>query len=314
MFAGHPLVPWLAFAAALLVILAVELGVMSRIPHLTIRQAAAWSGCVIGIAALFGATLWIAEGRGHALLFATGYVIEFALSVDNLLIFIIILEYFAVPETLQPAALKWGILGAIVMRGIMIGIGAWALSQFSWVILVLGALLVLTGLKMLLTPASAPVEIDRNPVLRVARRVLPICERFEGRAFLVRRNGRLLATPLLLVVLVIEWTDVMFATDSIPAIFSITRDPFLAYTANILAIVGLRALFFLLSSVITRFGLLRYGVAAVLVLVGAKMLLEHVVKLPTAITLAGVVVVLGISVGASLLTRETRDDKEKPSS
>lgn len=303
---GHPVVSWLAFAAALAVVLGMELGVMSRIRHLTVRQVAWWSAAVIGLAAAFAGVLWAAEGASHALLFSTGYVVEFALSVDNLLVFIIILEYFAVPETAQPTVLNWGILGAIMTRAAMIGVGTWVLAQAGWVLLVLGGLLVLTGARMLRKPADdATVHIARNPLLRAARRVLPISDRFDGRAFFTRDNGRRLATPLLLVVLVIEWTDVMFATDSIPAIFAITRDPFLVYTANILAVVGLRALYFLLASMIGRFAYLRHGVATVLVLVGAKMLASRWFTPPTGWQLLTIVVILGVSLGASWRRGET---------
>ena len=294
---GHPLASWLAFAAALAVVLGMELGVMSRIRHLTVRQVAWWSAAVIGLAALFAGVLWAAEGAS--------YVIEFALSVDNLLVFMIILEYFAVPETAQPTVLNWGILGAIVTRAAMIGVGTWALAQAGWLLLVLGGLLVVTGARMMGKPADATVDIARNPLLRAARRVLPISDRFEGRAFFTRHAGRLLATPLLLVVLAIEWTDVMFATDSIPAIFAITRDPFLVYTANILAVVGLRALYFLLASMISRFAYVRYGVATVLVLIGAKMLASRWFTPPTGWLLLTIVVVLGVSLGASWRRGET---------
>jgi tellurite resistance protein TerC len=302
---GHPLASWLAFAATLAVVLGMELGVMSRIRHLTVRQVAWWSAAVIGLAALFAGVLWAAEGASHALLFSTGYVIEFALSVDNLLVFMIILEYFAVPETAQPTVLNWGILGAIVTRAAMIGVGTWALAQAGWLLLVLGGLLVVTGARMMGKPADATVDIARNPLLRAARRVLPISDRFEGRTFFTRHAGRLLATPLLLVVLAIEWTDVMFATDSIPAIFAITRDPFLVYTANILAVVGLRALYFLLASMISRFAYVRYGVATVLVLIGAKMLASRWFTPPTGWLLLTIVVVLGVSLGASWRRGET---------
>lgn len=305
---GHPLASWLAFAAALLIVLGMELGVMSRIRRLTVPQVAWWSAAVVGLAAAFDLVLWAAEGPGHAILFSTGYVVEFALSVDNLLVFMIILEYFAVPETAQPTVLNWGILGAIVTRGAMIGVGAWMLGRAGWVLLVLGALLLLTGVRMLRKQAVATVDIARNPLVRAARHVLPMSDRFDGRAFFTRHAGRLVATPLLLVLLAIEWTDVMFATDSIPAIFAVTRDPFLVYTATILAVVGLRALYLLLASMIGRFAYLRHGVALVLVLVGAKMLAAPWFRPPTGWTLLAIVVVLGVAVGVSWRRGGTRDE------
>lgn len=296
----HPAASWLAFGAVVLLLLGMELRVMSRVRVPTARQAAWWSGVVVACAALFGVLLLVVEGRASALQFTTGYIVELSLSVDNLLVFIMILQYFAVPTALQPTALKWGILGAIAMRGAMIGGGVLVLNELHWVIYVLGALLILTGLRMLARRGDAPVRIEGNLLLRAARHVLPITEDFAGAAFVVRRAGKLVATPLLLVVLAIEWTDLMFATDSIPAIFAITRDPFLIYTSNILAIMGLRALFFVLAAMIVRFAYLRLGVGSVLMLVGGKMLAAHWVIVPTGVTLLTVVLVLGGSVGASV--------------
>ena len=299
MLTDHATSSWLAFAAIVVVLLGVELGVISRVRVPTLRQSGWWSATVVAGAALFGLVLLLGEGRAPALQFATGYIVEFSLSVDNLLVFIMVLQYFAVPPALQPTAVMWGILGAIVMRGIMIGVGTLVLNELGWVIYVLGALLIVTGVKMLAQSSGASVQIDRNPLLRVARHVLPISDEFAGRKFFIRSAGKLMATPLLLVVLVIEWTDLMFATDSIPAIFAITRDRFLIYTSNILAIMGLRSLFFVLAAMIVRFTYLRFGVAAVLMLVGAKMLAAHWVIVPTGTSLVVIVLVLGAAVVAS---------------
>lgn len=304
MLPGHPIASWLAFGAIVMLLLGIELGVISRARTLTVRQSGWWSVGVIACAVLFSVWLLLAEGRGPALQFATGYVVEFSLSLDNLLVFIMVLRYFAVPEALQPTVLKWGILGAIVMRAIMIGAGTLVLNRLSWVIYLLGALLIVTGIRIVAQFSVALVEIDRNPMLRLARRALPISDRFAGRAFFVREAGQLAATPLLLVVLVIEWTDLMFATDSIPAIFAITRDPFLIYTSNILAIMGLRALFFVIAAMIARFTYLRFGVAAVLMLVGAKMLAAPWVHLPMGTSLIVIVLVLGGSVFVSIWRRD----------
>ncbi|MES1259308.1 MAG: TerC/Alx family metal homeostasis membrane protein, partial [Gemmatimonadota bacterium] len=299
--ADHPLATWLSFAAILLVLLVVELGFNSRKTPLSLRRAGWWSATVVTAAAIFCGVLGLVETRDHAVQFAAGYVVEFSLSVDNLLVFIMVLHYFAVPASLQPTVLKWGILGAIVLRGLMILGASWLLNELTWVIYLMGAMLVITGIKMLTQSDGEPVMVDRNPLLRAARRFLPLSEQFAGTDFFVRQAGRLVATPLLLVVLVIEWTDLVFATDSIPAIFAITRDPFLVYTSNIFAIMGLRALFFVLAASIARFAYLRLGVAAVLMLVGAKMLIAHWTVIPAGWSLLVVVVVLGGSVVASLL-------------
>jgi tellurite resistance protein TerC len=309
MIPAHPPIAWIAFASSIVFLLAIELGVISRVKQLSVKQAAWWTATVVVVAMVFGVVLLLAEGRTPAVQFATGYVVEFSLSVDNLLVFIMVLHYFAVPDELQPLAIKWGILGAIVMRAIMILGGTLILNELAWIIYVLGALLIVTGLRMLRQPTAAQVKIESNPLLRALRRVMPVTDQFAGPAFFVQEAGRRMATPLLLVVLVIEWTDLMFATDSIPAIFAITRDPFLVYTSNILAIVGLRALFFVLAASIARFAYLRFGVAAVLVLVGAKMLAAHYVHIPAGWSLAMIVVVLGISVVASLL--RTRDEDQR---
>ena len=304
MLAGHSTVSWLGFVAVVVLLLGLELGVVSRVRTPSIRQAGWWSLVVILCAALFGVFLLLFEGHAAALQFATGYIVEFSLSVDNLLVFIMILQFFAVPPALQPVALKWGILGAIVMRGVMIGCGVLLLRELEWVIYLLGALLIVTGLRMLARPDGQTMQVGRNPLLRVARHVLPISEDFAGKAFLVRQRGKLVATPLLLVVLAIEWTDLMFATDSIPAIFAITRDPFLIYTSNILAIIGLRSLFFVLAGMIVRFAYLRTGAGVVLTLVGGKMIAARWVAVPTVVTLLMVVVVLGASVVASKLAED----------
>ena len=306
MIAGHSAAIWLIFVATVVTLLAVDLGFAARVPTPSIRRSTWWSLTVVAVAALFCGVVWWYEGRAEALQFATGYVVEFSLSVDNLLVFIMVLHYFAVPAALQPTVLKWGILGAMAMRGIVIAAGTLILHEFHWVIYLFGGLLIVTAVKMLAKPDAADANLDRNPMVRAARRVLPVSERFDGNAFFVRANGKLLATPLLLVVLVIEWTDLVFATDSIPAIFAITRDPFLIYTSNVFAIVGLRALFFVLAAMLTRFVYLRFGVATVLLLVGAKMLLEKWVAVPSLASLAVIVAVLVIAVVASVATGNRR--------
>jgi tellurite resistance protein TerC len=300
MLAGHPLASWLIFAGTVALLLAIDLGVLSRRPAVpTVRSAGWWSAAVIIVAAAFGVIIWLRAGRHDAIDFATAYLIELALSIDNLLVFILVMRYFAVPETLQPAVLKWGILGAIVMRGAVIITGTLVLREVHWILYLLGGLLVVTGLRMLGRDDQAPPDPSRNLLLRLMRRLLPITDQFEGEAMLIRRGGRLMATPLLAVIVVVEWTDLVFAGDSIPAIFGVTRDPFLIYTSNVLAVIGLRALFFVLAAMLVRYAYLRTGIAILLVLVGAKMLASRWVTVPSWLSLAGILVVLAATLLAS---------------
>jgi tellurite resistance protein TerC len=299
---GHSLSIWLLFTATIALLLAADLiAARRRVRPPTTREAAWWSAVVIAAAGLFCGLVWWRDGNAAAAQFAAGYLVELSLSVDNLLVFILVLNYFAVPASLQPTALKWGILGAIVLRAAMIGTGTLLLYEFHWVIYLLGVLLVITGIKMLARPDGQRAEPGNNLVMRTLRRLLPMADSFHADAFLVRVDRRWRVTPLLLVVLVIEWTDLVFATDSIPAIFAITRDPFLIYTSNIFAIVGLRALFFLLAGALDRYGGLRFGVAVILVLVGIEMLSSSWIHVSPEITLAVVAGVLGIAVGWSVV-------------
>src|SRR5262245_53440520 len=266
-----------------------------------------WSLGLIAFALLFGLFILWREGSQPALEYYTGYLIELSLSVDNLFVFILIFSYFGVPAAAQPKVLKWGILGAIVMRFIMIGLGALLLRRFEWIIYVFGGILLITGVRMLLHK-DARIEPDRNPVVRLARRLLPFSDCYDGTRFLTRTNrGKLLATPLLLVLLVIEWSDLVFAIDSIPAIFSVTRDPFLVYSSNVFAIVGLRALFFVLAGMMDRFVYLKPGVALILIFVGVKMTLSHWIHFPITVSLAIIVLILSGAVVLSL-RRATREE------
>lgn len=292
---------WLGFTGLVAALLILDLGVLNRRSHvLTLREAMSWSGGLIVLALLFGLFVLWQEGTQHALEFYTGYLIELSLSVDNLFVFLLIFSYFGVRADAQPKVLKWGILGAIVMRLIMIGLGALLLQRFNWIIYVFGGLLILTGIRMF-TQKDATVDLERNPVVRLARRFLPICDSYDGAKFFTRTSrGRLLATPLLLVLLVVEWSDLVFAIDSIPAIFAVTRDPFLVYSSNIFAILGLRALFFVLAGMLDRFVYLKPGVAFILVFVGFKMTLSAWVHMPTVLSLGVIVTTLALAVGLSL--------------
>ena len=283
-------------------LLALDLGVLNRRSHvLSIKEAALWSGGLVCLALLFGGFLWWREGTTHAVEYYTGYLIELSLSVDNLFVFILIFQYFAVPADLQPRVLKWGIIGAIVMRGVMIALGALLLARFSWIIYLFGGILILTGIRMY-RGDDERIEPERNPVVRLARRVFPVTPAYEGQSFIVRTASGWYATPLLLVVLMVEWSDLVFAIDSIPAIFAVTRDPFIVYSSNVFAILGLRALFFVLAGAMDRFVHLMTGVAAILVFVGVKMLLSGWYHLPTGISLAVILLFLRTAIWTSLRT------------
>ena len=305
----HSLAVWLGFSGLVVALLLVDLGLLNRRSHvLSLKEAMSWSLGLIALALLFGGFLWWREGAQHALEYYTGYLIELSLSVDNLFVFILIFNYFGVPAEAQPKVLKWGILGAIVMRFVMILLGALLLARFEWIIYVFGGILVLTGVRMLLSDDQR-IEPERNPIVRLTRRLLPIADTYDGAKFTCRTSrGRLLATPLVLVLLVVEWSDLVFAIDSIPAIFAITRDPFLVYSSNVFAILGLRALFFVLAGMMDRFVYLKPGVALILVFVGGKMAVSAWLHVPTAVSLAIVLLTLASAVGLSLLrsAREAR--------
>jgi TerC family integral membrane protein len=304
----HGLAVWLGFTGLVAALLILDLGVLNRRSHvLTLREAMSWSGGLIALALLFGLFVLWQEGPRHALEYYTGYLIELSLSVDNLFVFLLIFSYFGVRAEAQPKVLKWGILGAIVMRLIMIGLGALLLQRFNWIVYVFGGLLILTGIRMF-RQKEEMMDLERNPVVRLARRFLPVCDSYDGAKFFTRTTrGRVLATPLLLVLLVIEWSDLVFAIDSIPAIFAVTRDPFLVYSSNIFAILGLRAMFFVLAGMLDRFVYLKTGVAFILVFVGLKMTLSGWLHLPVALSLAVIVTTLSLAIVLSLrrTSRET---------
>lgn len=300
--AGHHPGVWLGFTAVVMLVLVIDLGFLNRRSHvIATREAAIWSGCLVLMAAIFAGWLWNREGRNSALEFTTGYLIELSLSVDNLFVFILIFQYFNVPARLQPKVLNWGILGALVMRGIMIAFGAILLARFHWIIYVFGAILVYTGARMFRGGEAHRVEPEHNPLVRAATRILPFSRSYHGDKFFYVTRTRWLATPLLLVLLVVEWTDLVFAIDSIPAIFSVTRDPFIVYSSNVFAIIGLRALYFLLAGMLDRFHYLQAGVALILTFVGLKMVVSGLIHVPTELSLFVIVGVLATAIGASMV-------------
>src|SRR4051812_12329367 len=306
----HSIAVWLGFTGLVVALLVLDLGVLNRRSHvLTLREAISWSGGLIVLALLFGLFVLWQEGSQHALEYYTGYLIELSLSVDNLFVFLLIFSYFGVRAEAQPKVLKWGILGAIVMRLIMIVLGALLLQRFNWIVYVFGGLLILTGIRMF-AKKEEMVDLERNPVVRLARRFLPICDYYDGSRFFTRTNrGRVLATPLLLVLLVVEWSDLVFAIDSIPAIFAVTRDPFLVYSSNVFAIVGLRALFFVLAGMMDKFAYLKPGVAVILMFVGVKMVTSGWFHIPILLSLA--VILLTLTGAVVLSIRKSARDAEE---
>ena len=293
---------WIGFNAFVLAMLALDLFVLHRKPHaVRFKEAVGWTLFWIALAVTFGIGVWIVSGPRDGLAFFTGYLIEEALSVDNIFVFVLVFSYFRVPPQYQHRVLFWGIIGALIMRGAMIAIGSALISRFHWVIYVFGAFLVVTGVRMALHD-EGDIEPESNPVLRLVRRILPVTPHYDGQRFFTREeHGRLYATPLLVVLTVIETTDVVFALDSIPAIFAVSRDPFIVYTSNIFAILGLRTMYFLLAGIIHRFHYLKLGLSVVLVFIGVKMLVEHWVVIPIGLSLGIVALVLVSSVAASLM-------------
>jgi tellurite resistance protein TerC len=295
---GTPLL-WAGFTLLIFLLLALDLGVFHRRVHVIHpREALLWSIFWICLALVFNVGVWHWFGKAHALEFFTGYLIEKALSVDNIFVFVVIFTYFAVPQELHHRVLFWGILGALVLRGVFILAGAALIQKFHWIIYVFGAFLIFTGIKLFLDRGSE-VHPEQNPVYRLFRRFVRSTSGYRGPRFFVTENGVRHATPLLLVLVCIEATDVVFALDSIPAIFAITRDPFIVYTSNIFAILGLRALYFLLAGIIPKFRFLRIGLAVVLVFVGVKMVIEGFVEIPILASLAVIATVLTASILAS---------------
>ncbi len=308
---------WAAFIAFVLVMLALDLFVFGgRKAHkVSVKEAALWSLAWFSLALIFNAGLWwylngtvgveIADKK--ALEFFTGYLIEKSLSVDNVFVFLLIFTAFHVAPEFQRRVLIYGVLGAIVMRAIMILAGAWVVREYSWVLYIFGAFLVVTGMRMLVMAEKTP-DLEKNPVLKFARRHLRIAEGHHGEKFTVMKDGVRYFTPLFLVLILIEVTDLVFAVDSIPAIFAITTDPFIVFTSNIFAIMGLRALYFLLADVADRFHLLKYGLAMVLTFIGSKMLIAPWYHVPVEASLAIVSVLIGASVIASLIATRKRAD------
>jgi tellurite resistance protein TerC len=297
---------WAGFNLFVLAMLALDLGVFHRKAHeVSMKEATAWSAVWISLALLFNVGIWYFMGPEAGVEFLTGYLIEKSLSVDNIFVMALLFGYFAVPSLYQHRVLFWGILGALVMRAAFILAGSALLASFHWIIYIFGAFLILTGVKMALS-RETEIHPEHNPLMKLVRRLLPVTSDYRGQKFFVRENGKLWATPLFLVLVMVESTDLVFAVDSIPAIFAVTSDPFLVYTSNVFAILGLRSLYFLLAGVMQKFVYLKLGLSAILVFVGVKMTIVDFYKIPSSVSLLVIALLLAISIGASLW--KTRGD------
>lgn len=301
---------WLGFAVVIPLALTLDLGVFHRRSHTVgVKEALVWSGVWIALALLFNAGVWYGCGREKAVAFLAGYLVELSLSIDNLFVFLLIFAYFRTPSHHQHRVLFWGIIGALAMRALFIVVGIALMERFHWILYLFGALLVFSGVKMV-TEKDKEIHPEKNPILNLFRRFLRVTPDYEGGRFFVRREGALLATPLLLVLLMVETTDLIFAVDSVPAVLAITTDPFVVYTSNVFAIMGLRSMFFALAGMMRLFRYLNYGLALVLVFVGVKMLLAHYVPIPTAISLGLIAGILALAVALSI-ARAPRADESR---
>lgn len=292
---------WVVFGVVIGVMFILDLFVFNRKSHeIKFREALTWTLVWVSLAMAFNLGVWYFMGPAKALEFLTGYIIEESLSIDNLFVFIMIFSYFQVPRAHQPRVLKWGIMGALVMRAIFIILGIELIERFHWMVYIFGAILVYTGYKMAFG-GDDKIEPEKNPLVRLVRRFIPITKRMVGDRFFIKRRGILAATPLFLTLIVVESSDLIFAVDSIPAVLAVTRDPFIVYSSNVFAIMGLRSLYYLLSHVMEMFVYLKLGVSFILAYVGAKMLLAGVIKIPLIFSLGMIIGTLTISILVSVL-------------
>lgn len=300
----HSIWLWVGFNLFVLMMLALDLGVFHRKEHaIKVKEAIIWSGVWIMMALLFDLGIWKFMGEVQAIEFLTGYVIEKSLSIDNIFVFILVFGAFQVPAIYQHRVLFYGILGALVLRGIFIFAGVALIEKFHWIIFVFGAFLIYTGYKIA-RDKGTKVNIDDNPILNVAKKIIPFTTTYHGKKFFTKENGKRLATPLMLVLILVEFTDLIFAVDSIPAILSITNDPFIVYTSNVFAILGLRSLYFALAGSMQYFSYLHYGLAVILSYVGVKMLISDMYKIDPFISLGVIAIILMVSIVASLIWKK----------
>ncbi len=300
---------WIGFNVFILLMLVLDLGVFNRKAHeIKVKEALLWSLFWITLSMIFNLGIYHYRGTADALEFFTGYIIEKSLSIDNIFVFLMIFTYFRVPSKYQHKVLFYGILGALVFRAIFIFAGVALIENFHWIIYIFGAFLVFTGIKMV-TEKDKEIHPEKNPVLRGFRKIMPVSKKYHGSDFFVRINDKIFATPLFVVVIMVETTDIIFAVDSIPAILAITHDPFIVYTSNVMAILGLRALYFALSAVMQLFHYIQYGLSVILVFVGVKMLLSGFdIKLPIGVTLSVIGIVLFLSIVASIVFPEKTEE------
>ncbi len=307
-----PLWLWIFFVVSVLAALFVDFVVLRKqgAHEVSVKEAINWSLVWVGLSLAFNALFWwaVKDSTGDSALattksleFLTGYLIEKSLAVDNIFVFLMIFTYFSVPPAYQKRVLMYGIIGAIVLRTVMILVGSWLIAQFHWILYVFGAFLLITGIKMWWAAGQEP-DLESNPALKLLRKLMPVSDNFDGERFFTMKNGKRLATPLLLVIALVGITDVIFAVDSIPAIFAITSDPFIVLTSNIFAILGLRAMYFLLAAMATKFHLLSYGLAVVLSFIGVKMMLIDIYKIPVMVSLGVVVAILAVTMVLSVRT------------
>ncbi len=298
---SEPLWAWFAFIAFVIVMLAIDLGIFQREAHVVRpKEAALWTATWVSLSLAMGVLFHFWLGPEKAIQFITGYVLEWSLSVDNIFVFVLVFTYFKVPFKYQQRVLLWGILGALVLRGVMIVVGVALIEAFSWILYLFGAFLLFTGLRMLFQKDDGEPDLEKNPALRLVRRLVPVSIEYDGQKFFTIKDGVRVATPLLLVLVVIEFTDLLFAVDSIPAIFAVTTDGFIVFTASIMAVLGLRSMYFLLAHVVHRFVYLKTGLALILVYIGIKMLIIDLFPIPSLVSLGVVIGILTVSVVASL--------------
>lgn len=292
---------WAIFLIVISVMLALDLGVFNRTPHaVTAREAAIWSAVWVSLSLLFNLGIYFYGGSEPALQFLTGYLVEKSLAVDNIFVFVLIFTAFAVPQVYQHRVLFWGIIGALILRAILILSGSYLVENFHWILYVFGAFLLFTGIKLFRERNDHDDDMSDSIAVRLLRRVMPVTDEFRGSSFLLRERGKWIATPLFVVMAVVVVTDVVFAVDSIPAIFAITQDPFIVLTSNVFAVLGLRAMYFLLADVIRRFYYLRHGLSVILVFIGIKMLLIDIYKIPIFVSLGVIVAVFAVAILASI--------------
>ncbi len=291
---------WIGFSLFLIIMLALDLGVFHKNAHVVeFKEAITWSGVWIGLAILFNIGVFYFAGKVKGLEFLTGYLIEKSLSIDNVFVIALIFSYFSVPREYQHRVLFWGVLGALIMRAILIAVGATLITEFTWIIYIFGAFLVFTGFKMYFQK-DQNIHPENNPLVKLSKKIIPVTTEYNKEKFFVIKNGKRYGTPLFIVLLLVETTDLIFAVDSIPAIFAVTKDPFIVFTSNAFAILGLRSLYFALAGVIHKFYYLKTGLAVILVFVGIKMMLIDIFKIPIGISLGVIVLVITVSVIASV--------------